>query len=364
MNCQQIDRLILQYCDNTLPPELRTEFIQHLKECSSCKNTLKLTLMENEALKSNDDIPSLPDDFTPQIMGIIQQHQDVLVEPVNHKPEGSKAAYYKRGLVISSAVLVAALALFLILPGRYTMPGHVDIAENDGVPQQITIEEENNTQADKEKANSGISGMADGTKSEVLDSVNAPANPAKHLPTAKRDLSEDQGNQSRMKPSPARVSIEDELQLEAGSKQLTPNNDHLYLQPVNLPQSYKLAQIISDAHDNLTFVYESSATNKKLKIHLSPIDLSESGERVVMLGKKAEEKTLMPQAEIYADTAQTVEEDKKYNSYNADAATNIAICKNDLRYNVTLIGTMSQQELLEIASLIDFKEGNFSDTKD
>ena len=71
MKCQLVDKFILDYCDNTLSPDLTREIDEHLKECTMCSHAVSLLKAENLVLYNLEKFePSA--DFTDKVMQSIR----------------------------------------------------------------------------------------------------------------------------------------------------------------------------------------------------------------------------------------------------------------------------------------------------
>lgn len=113
MKCQLFDKYLFDYCDNDLSPALREKIDKHLQECSSCSNQVKLTVLENEVLRDNSDLPVLAGDFTNRVMHQITKSEQAA--SMGHKwtagPGAMKASKFAlAAAAVGLVVLVAVLA--------------------------------------------------------------------------------------------------------------------------------------------------------------------------------------------------------------------------------------------------------------
>ena len=83
MKCQLFDRYLFDYCDDDLSPVLREKIDKHLQECTNCSNKVKLTVLENEVLRDNSDLPLLAGDFTNRVMHQITNSGNAYPEAIN-----------------------------------------------------------------------------------------------------------------------------------------------------------------------------------------------------------------------------------------------------------------------------------------
>ena len=113
MKSQLFDRYLFDYCDDDLSPALREKIDKHLQECSYCSNQVKLTVLENEVLRDQSDMPILAFDFTDRVMHQITKSEQSI--STGHKwtarPVAMKAGKFaKAAAAVGLVVLVAVLA--------------------------------------------------------------------------------------------------------------------------------------------------------------------------------------------------------------------------------------------------------------
>lgn len=113
MKCQLFDKYLFDYCDDDLSPVLREKIDKHLQECSGCSNQVKLTVLENEVLRDNSDLPILAGDFTNRVMQQITISEQAA--SMGHKwtarPGAMKASRFAMAAAaVGLVVLVAVLA--------------------------------------------------------------------------------------------------------------------------------------------------------------------------------------------------------------------------------------------------------------
>lgn len=376
MNCQQIDRDIFKYCDNTLSPELRAEFDAHIKECPACRNAVKLALLENEVLRNGVKIPSLSADFTSRLMDTIQEHKKLEYNFKEREHDKLSKAKLKRStLWFAPAILAAVLLLFMILPGRISFPGQINIADNNMSKNQIVMEDAatesmEETQTEKLKSVTDEQSCSDDEiKKETLNNVTvrkAQIAPPTFSSQEKQDAMPLTMGLS-IPPQEAGIK-EDALSYDSkiADNLLPHDTQNMYLQPVNLPSSYKLAKIISDVNDELTFVYQISGTNKELRINISPAELSETkkggGGSFLYDNVPQENRSMLkgaPEDQCSIDETMASGSDSL-----PDASISMMITKNAVTYNVTLSAGIPQQELSQVANLIKFEEEINNDNKE
>lgn len=332
MNCQQADEHIYAFCDNTLASLLRTDLEKHLKECDLCQKKVNLTFMENEILKNPEKVPVLPEEFTKRVMKKIQDSGSTTASRSNENI-GSNRNFTAKLLNtrLTPLLISAALLLALVAPGLIDLGGHLFRANN-------SISEDNNSISIKEgKENDRIKHLAGGTDKDTNNEMNIYNGENRNV--KKYEKNEEKSASLDLPPS----------------KQVSPapSSGVFYLQPYNLPGSYRLAAIISDVEDNLTFVYKKAETGEEISLRISPQSKDKS--EVGTAEKTAEEKSLRREAVIAGAGESTVPapEDASSISWN--------INYNNDNYSVTLSGNLPSDELAQIAASIKFKEGNNDD---
>lgn len=117
MKCQLFDKYLFDYCDDDLSPVLREKIDKHLQECSNCRNQVKLTVLENEVLRDNSDLPILAGDFANRVMQQITISEQAA--SMGHKwtarPGAMKASRFAMAAAaVGLVVLVAVLAPHII----------------------------------------------------------------------------------------------------------------------------------------------------------------------------------------------------------------------------------------------------------
>ncbi|MFC7442476.1 DUF4179 domain-containing protein [Laceyella putida] len=72
MKCSK-QALLEQWWDGFLPRDQEEELTQHLVQCQSCQKSLALLQVEEQVMKDLSDIPPLPEAFTAQVMGKLDE---------------------------------------------------------------------------------------------------------------------------------------------------------------------------------------------------------------------------------------------------------------------------------------------------
>jgi hypothetical protein len=143
VNCHRFNMYVFDYCEDNLSPALKEQMDKHLRECSCCSSQVKLTYLENEVLRDKSDLPILADDFTARVMQHIIGAEQVL--PFDSKASKKPGNIKARGLTWAAAVgLIVLLAIF----APQVLPYHQStrIADNPPVGSEQHME---NSAADK-----------------------------------------------------------------------------------------------------------------------------------------------------------------------------------------------------------------------
>jgi hypothetical protein len=142
MKCKQVDDLLFSYCDlQEMPPRIRQELEQHLRECPECRKQADFTAREREALVYDEDVPELSPDFTKRVLASVTEGQTTVTPSTKtliSSQIGSRG-WWAMGMV--AAVVVA----LLVLPGSFMNP-----VQPTG--QQIADAENQNTRMMAEKS--------------------------------------------------------------------------------------------------------------------------------------------------------------------------------------------------------------------
>lgn len=113
MNCLQIDECLFDYCDGQLPFELKQEIELHLQQCPTCQAKVDLTQLETKAIVDGIGIPTLPTNFTEQVMALVTS--SVIPESVSFIARlRQKSRLWFAGLAVAGAT--AVLMVTLVLP--------------------------------------------------------------------------------------------------------------------------------------------------------------------------------------------------------------------------------------------------------
>ncbi|NLB89513.1 MAG: zf-HC2 domain-containing protein [Syntrophomonadaceae bacterium] len=270
MKCQLVDRFILDYCDNTLSPDLTREIEEHLKECAMCRDAVSLLKAENLVLYNLEKLePSA--DFTDKVMENIKANM-VAAEPQKSSKK-TKIPYYM-------LLPVAAVLLFMLtinLPDVFNMGAKRDTAMDNRkmaeditlLQQEIHIAQNNNITTENiidEEATLGdteaysYSGKED-SNSEIL-----------------RSSSEEDSNNEEvfiLNQEKETSFIPDKLELSSRSEIIKmaslPNENQINLQIQNIPEEYTLFEVIDNQENSITYCYTDEDNQVTLDITISEL---------------------------------------------------------------------------------------------
>jgi hypothetical protein len=127
MKCQLFDKYLFDYCDDNLAPVLREKIDQHLQECSNCRNQVKLTILENEVLRDNSDLPILSGDFANRVM-----HQITISEQaasIGHKRPARPGAMKASRFAMAAAAVGLVVLVAVLAPHIMPLQENVQVAD-------------------------------------------------------------------------------------------------------------------------------------------------------------------------------------------------------------------------------------------
>lgn len=132
MNCQRYDKYIFDYCEDNLSPALKEQIDKHLQECYYCKNQVKLTHLENAVLGDKSDLPSLADDFTDRVMQHIVGFR--ATQPL-HSAENKKKTR-ARGIALATAAVGLVMLMAILVPQILPFQKSAQIADSPPVSSE------------------------------------------------------------------------------------------------------------------------------------------------------------------------------------------------------------------------------------
>ena len=117
MNCQQIDKYIFAYCDNTLPPQMSAAIEEHIVQCEACRTLVHLTRVENQLLTPGPDSPALGVEFTSRVMQAVREKHGSS-EQLQWMAQRRRNQLRGLSALAASAAIVVLCLAFDIIPGQ------------------------------------------------------------------------------------------------------------------------------------------------------------------------------------------------------------------------------------------------------
>ncbi|HBQ86642.1 MAG TPA: hypothetical protein DER33_04125 [Syntrophomonas sp.] len=262
MNCRQIDDLILDYCENTLPEDLMNEISDHIKQCPFCGNNEKWTRLENDILQKTVITPVLPDDFCLSIMQKLETRDELAAI------KNDKARRKTLFAAFSSLAVAAAILLVIIAPAGL---------QNDKIPLQVA--QVNN--ATQEKAILPGEPL-EPSKSDIVvqHDVSEPNEPTESTETANTENKQKVAEENTDIPSLTYSGISRDI--KAGSRAFSGTDKMLKAAspsgipvPAGIPSQYHLVKsVVEDTQ--ATYFYSNASANPGSNISFA-INVCESG---------------------------------------------------------------------------------------
>lgn len=363
MNCQEIEKYCLDYCDNNLSSELRTSFDEHLQQCHSCRNLVNLTHLENEALADPLDIPALSPDFNARLLDRIQS-RGMLYPDREAKPNGQYHKYlFNRPYVKRSwALIAAALLLVLLIPSIFNQglynnqqevrsknaalnPARYDNTAIEKTSLKKVSDESLNQESSQPKYGSAAENnqiKADNTQININQELqlNAPAN--QQIPMAvhePQDLVPGNGSSREVNKS------------KLNSRLQSSHDEGLKPYPENIPVTYELV-LKDESNGQYIYQYRENGTEIQLCIIITPLVQQQfSTTSVVGTASESAQTTAIGDYQK-SDLAATTPEAPAavLNSSNKD------ISSDNIQYNLTVSGNLPQDKIEAIASTITLSQ--------
>ncbi len=341
MNCQQVNNLIWDYCDGLLSPDIKAELENHLHECETCSELIRLTLLENEGLK---DLPEkeVSDNFTSRLMLNIPSPGNGTI--VNLSQPGRQ-----RKFVFGPFTLIGAIAALLIMCFGFwpdLIPSHNKIALDTGKGNKTN---EQVIQQNRAKSKAGVGGLENnfagpeyGANNYSTDgTVLKAADEAKPKPQPDIETAVNQD-------APAANPTESTMVTAGTTENIKGINNYqkrdIFPLPGNLPDTY---QLMESAWENGTrvLVYTIAGTENTLRISLTAVDGSATASSAASRALKSEQVLEGSGAQVPVKT-------------NKDLAANTVtrdLSFNDVSYKMTLQANIDTNDLVNLANQIELK---------
>lgn len=351
MNCQQIDKLVFEYCDNMLSPEMRLEVEKHLDICINCRRMVELSQLESSVLADKSMLPCLSEDFTARLMNIIgnknTRSSKSSIMPANRKK------WYRLPFYWSGALVAALIVLILNIPGILPKD-YINLDNNQIYNQSDNSRDINSEIKSQELPETLMKKLEEPTKISSTDSQSMSITPDA-VATGNNEL--DSSFDSEQGNTMNRANTKQFQLLEStptrGEQKVSPLSDtaattlavykSTYIHPQNLPAEYSIEKIVNADPQNITYIYRNKVNRNIVEI-------------IITL---QEEEAPTPENKVAATRYRT--EQPEYNSEAESTAMNSL--KNNINYNgdyfsVNIRSVIPAEELQKLAGEIEFKEVN------
>lgn len=340
MNCQQAIKHIWDLGDEKLSPSLSSAVENHCRECEQCQRHWHLTRLENEVLKDTTLLPALSPGFTARVMKGLPETDYRAGRQKRFNLGGWKTTWKT-----ASSLVLGLLLLVLIWPG-FTNNGFAPLNGN-----QTNSLLPNKAPASQE-IRAGVQPFE--LSEEVKDNAASPSAsitaPDKQNPASERPV-------VTPEPAPPPSALtsktgENGSKISRGSGTATAKNEFIveikdFPYPVNLPTSYKLVNVSSNADNGFDFKYTASDANTVIELIINRAEKNHGGS-----GSEAESSSVKSAPANSLDHSANLEPGS-HTASNSEVTW--IISDNNVSYQVTLNGNLDQQELTRIAGLISFR---------
>ncbi|NLJ72081.1 MAG: zf-HC2 domain-containing protein [Syntrophomonadaceae bacterium] len=327
MNCQQINKYILPYCDNNLPPELVRQIDEHIASCESCANNITLTRIENSVLHN---LPALEPrtDFTNDVM------QKVFVTT----PKDYKLKSLSKKALVTLIPIAAVLLVFIAT----TMPNFFNLSKISS-PDISQMEVKNyapRPQTAKEPSQESLRQTVD-TGQKIADSENTAINEPKEDSVKLADnnnvfMANIEANNFKEEAE----KIENYSSRAAKLKTLDNNANKIEISLANIPSDYILANVYNVSNQEIAYQYIDSNNNLTLDITLTKLETD-----------------IVEESQPFSISADMASQDEITSTCNISQVNEYSLeLVNDADlYLVNFISSMPLEELIKIASSVTIK---------
>lgn len=328
MNCQQVDKYILAYCDNDLPPELANQVEQHIKDCNNCAANMALTKLENSILNNLPPVEPT-DSFTANVM------QKVFVTT----PEHYSSKFLSKKTLIFAIPVAAVLLIFLAT----SLPSFINLDKNT-IPTKISEKDElgEYTPPLMQKDTANIkSSLNDELESNYIDDFDKPKQEEQidygkvNTPSNKEIADINNYEEIDEKTKLSDISSRSQI-LKSASPEMP---DYIDLTIYNLPTNYTLANINNISDDEVSYHYLDSSNDTVIDITLTK--LTPETTRV-----KEEAFSTIASLSAEDNNVTPLEENLPFNKYSFE------INHEDELYLVTMQSNLPTEKLLTLSSTI------------
>ncbi len=270
MNCQQIDKYIFGFCEHILPPELESRIQEHLEKCPICRNKVEFTLLENEVLQDNTDLPVLDASFTSNLLNHIKSESNT--QHISQKGGLIKRFRIPQAFYIPAMAIVILLCALLI-PALSDLQSDIKIADktnnsDTGKPgthyDSILVDTESSTREMQKDA------LLDAGDSPQQGQTTFVAGTEENNTTTPTDKEASSTTANKVLKSPVNEESIDHREINKPPEPMSANTS-TYVYPVELPADFQLLQIISGIDNELNYVFLDTSSEEKLLINISPL---------------------------------------------------------------------------------------------
>lgn len=358
MNCQQIDKYIWDYCDNSLSPNIQARIEKHLQCCEHCRNKVELTMMENEALKAPGAMPPLGDDFAANV--ILALKASPTSSPAKPSAAGSRWSWLQLNRFSMGSLVAAVILVILVVPAAFDsqlLSVKQDILDPAGGAsrQQVALHKDAPKGLEEEQSRTSPHELQ---AQEESRQQTAPSKPSATNGVPDKDsfcfvLPETDDN--IVQDSSGFVRTLSEKSRESCSSINPARGYEIWsLAPSNIPVDYEL-QHISSSGQQLVFDYLNTSSGSSIKLVITPCDDSGVNDTVTATESAPEQK---PASEEDAPVVEnlTCGSSAAVNSYES------ILTYRSGTYHLLLIGALPLEELAEIGTVIQLEEVEVNDS--
>lgn len=329
MDCKQVSKLSLLYCDNVISSHVSEELERHLKDCPECARLIDYTRREAEVLRYDGDVPVPGTAFTERVMESISKLNKSI--PARESTGINKKMRALKPVYLLGSLAVCILLVVVLVPGvkdSTRVPGllHVPKSQTSGQPVTATRKSVN---------------------SEIVKPLVKHA-PSPDYKTFSKPVVKAKDNSARQgKSAPAETGVE--------PAPFTTGTFDLFT-PAYIPVGFALTKSQHDSNNNNTMLTYENQTGAYFTIVVIPVNKTETAMNSVPLEVQNNSKTLsnMDNQQIRSMAGVTESATIGNSSSREQKITTIVVNieREESPYHVEVSGNLSADELTRIASSI------------
>lgn len=333
MNCQQVDKYILDYCDNKLSPDLAHKIEQHLLNCPMCSKAVDLCKAEGSILYSLANYePSA--NFTNKVMDSIRSEALLTTNNVNQTKKIRKPLFM--------LIPVAAVILLLVtsdLSGIFNMGSKLDqtssiensVQDKTPLTQEVRI-------AQSENINDGVLGYVDKFEKLTTENEKIITKEAHENPTIVYD---------RQMMKQANSNRAEQIRMASMSSE-----NKLNFIVENVPEEFSLLEVKDGQENSITYSYINDTNQTTLDITITEVtnentttcDESTEGDINILMVGPEQELGPEPEPELELEEQETPELPLNNLSWELN--------QDNQLYIVTLQSNLPEEDIINLFSLI------------